>query len=151
MLLKDYFPNIGKKYEKTFFSDICFESSKVKKDNVFFAIKGTNIDGNNFILDAINKGSKIIVTEKKITKSPDGVLIILSKNVKGTASDYQLVAKTNFIIQELDKTQVLSFEEKQNIKNILDIFEQKNYENSIKEIFASSMIRKLNLELINKK
>ena len=56
MLLKDYFPNIGKKYEKTFFSDICFESSKVKKDNVFFAIKGTNIDGNNFISDAINKG-----------------------------------------------------------------------------------------------
>ena len=68
MLLKDYFPNIGKKYEKTFFSDICFESSKVKKDNVFFAIKGTNIDGNNFILDAINKGSKIIVTEKKNNK-----------------------------------------------------------------------------------
>ena len=53
MLLKDYFPNIGKKYEKTFFSDICFESSKVKKDNVFFAIKGTNIDGNNFVLDAM--------------------------------------------------------------------------------------------------
>ena len=71
MLLKDYFPNIGKKYEKTFFSDICFESSKVKKDNVFFAIKGTNIDVNNFILDAINKGSKIIVTEKKIKKNLD--------------------------------------------------------------------------------
>ena len=68
MLLKDYFPNIGKKYGKIFFSDICFESSKVKKDNVFFAIKGTNIDGNNFILDAINKGSKIIVTEKKNNK-----------------------------------------------------------------------------------
>ena len=77
--------------------------------------------------------------------------IILSKNAKGTASDYQLIAKTNFIIEYLDKKQVLSFEEKQNIKNILDIFEQKNYENSIKEIFASSMIRKLNLELINKK
>ena len=82
MLLKDYFPNIGKKFEKTFFSDICFESSKVKKDNVFFAIKGTNIDGNNFILDAINKGSKIIVTEKKITKFQNGVLIIHSKNVR---------------------------------------------------------------------
>ena len=57
----------------------------------------------------------------------------------------------NFIIQDLDKTQGLSFEEKQNIKNILDIFEQKNYENLIKEIIARSMIRKLNLELVNKK
>ncbi len=92
MLLKDYFPNIGKKYEKTFFSDICFESSKVKKDNVFFAIKGTNIDGNNFILDAINKGSKIIVTEKKITKFPNGVLIIHSKNVR------KLLAEVSFKI-----------------------------------------------------
>ena len=92
MLLKDYFPNIGKKFEKTFFSDICFESSKVKKDNIFFAIKGTNIDGNNFILDAINKGSKIIVTEKKITKFPNGVLIIHSKNVR------KLLAEVSFKI-----------------------------------------------------
>jgi len=92
MLLKDYFPNIGKKFEKTFFSDICFESSKVKKDNVFFAIKGTNIDGNNFILDAINKRSKIIVTEKKITKFPNGVLIIHSKNVR------KLLAEVSFKI-----------------------------------------------------
>ncbi len=82
MLLKNYFPNIGKKFENTFFSNICFESSKVKKDCVFFAIKGTNIDGNNFILDAINKGSKVIVTEKKITKSPSGALFIYSKNVR---------------------------------------------------------------------
>ena len=77
--------------------------------------------------------------------------IILSKDSKGTTSDFQLIAKTNFIIENLNERKVLSFEEKQNIKNILDIFEQKNYENSIKEIFASSMIRKLNLELVNKK
>ena len=65
MLLKDYFPNIGKKYEKTFFSDICFDSSKVKKDNIFFAIKGTNIDGNNFILEAQKKGASLIVASSK--------------------------------------------------------------------------------------
>ena len=31
------------------------------------------------------------------------------------------------------------FKEKQNIKNISDIFEQKNYENTIKKNFASSI------------
>ena len=77
--------------------------------------------------------------------------LILSKNAKGTASNYQLIAKANFIIENLNEKQFLSFEEKQNIKNILNVFEQKNYENSIKEIFATSIMRKLNLELINKK
>ena len=55
MLLKDYFPNIEKKFEKTFFSDICFESSKVKKDSVFFAIKGTNIDTSYIMEQEIEK------------------------------------------------------------------------------------------------
>ena len=48
-----------------FFSDISFDSKKIKKNNIFFAIKGNKIDGNNFIKDAIRKGSKVIVTEKK--------------------------------------------------------------------------------------
>ena len=39
--------------------------------------------------------------------------------------------------------------EKQNIKNISDIFELKNYENSIKENFGNTIMRKLNLEIIN--
>ena len=65
MQLKDYIPNINKKFGNIFFSGIAFESQKVKKNNIFFAIKGTNRDGNNFIPSAIKKGSKIIVTEKK--------------------------------------------------------------------------------------
>ena len=65
MLLKDYIPNINKKFGKLFFSGICFDSSKVKKNNIFFAIKGNNIDGNNFIPIVIKKGCKIIITEKK--------------------------------------------------------------------------------------
>ena len=65
MQLKDYIPNIDKKFRKVFFSGISFESSKVKKNDIFFAIKGNNIDGNNFIPTTIKKGSRIIVSEKK--------------------------------------------------------------------------------------
>ena len=68
MLLKDYIPRIEKKYSKVFFSGICFDSSKVRKNNIFFAIKGNKIDGNNFIGEAIKKGAKIIISEKKIFK-----------------------------------------------------------------------------------
>ena len=66
MLLKDYIPRLNKKFSKISFSGISFESKNVKKNNIFFAIKGTQSDGNNFIPTAIKKGSKIIVTEKKV-------------------------------------------------------------------------------------
>ena len=49
MLLKDYIPNIDKKYREVFFSGISFDSSKVKKNNIFFAIKGNKVDGNDYI------------------------------------------------------------------------------------------------------
>ena len=77
--------------------------------------------------------------------------IIISKNVKGTVSDYQLILKSNFVIKKGDKSETISFVEKQNIKNTSDIFEQKNYEDTIKRNFVISLVRKLNLELLTKK
>ena len=82
MFLKDYIPKIDKKYNYVFFSGIAFDSKKIKKNNIFFAIKGTNYDGNNFISFAIKKGSKIIVTEKKVKKFQNGILFIHTKNIR---------------------------------------------------------------------
>ena len=82
MLLKDFIPNVKNKFRKTFFSGITFDSSKVKKNYIFFAIKGNNIDGNDFIHDAIKKGSKIIISEKKIKKFQDKILYIQTKNIR---------------------------------------------------------------------
>ena len=68
MLLKDFIPKTNKNNGKVFFSGITFNSSKVKKDYIFFAIKGNKFDGNDYIQHAIKKGAKIIVTENKIKK-----------------------------------------------------------------------------------
>ena len=76
--------------------------------------------------------------------------IIISKNAKGTVSDYQLILRSNFVIRKGDNSETISFVEKQNIKNTSDIFEQKNYENTIKRNFVISLIRKLNLELLTR-
>ncbi len=92
MQLKDYIPNIDKKFKKNFFSGISFESDKVKKNNIFFAIKGNNIDGNNFIPLAIKKGSKIIITEKKHKKFENGIFYIHTKNIR------KLLAEISFKI-----------------------------------------------------
>ena len=69
MYLKDYIPKINKKYKKVFFSGIAFDSSKVKKNNIFFAIKGKKFDGNNYIEKAIKQGARVIITEKKNLKN----------------------------------------------------------------------------------
>ena len=91
MQLKDYIPNIDKKYKDIFFSGICFDSTKVKKNNIF-AIKGNRNDGNNFISIAIKKGSKIIITEKNIRKSQNGIIFIQVKNIR------KLLAEVSFKI-----------------------------------------------------
>ena len=76
MLLGDYFHNINKNYKNFSFSGISFDTKKIKKDYIFFAIKGNNVDGNIFIPTAIKKGSKIIVTEKKVKQLQNGFIFI---------------------------------------------------------------------------
>ena len=79
MQLKDFIPNVKKKFGKIFFSGISFDSSKVKKNHIFFAIKGNNFDGNKFIPHAIQNGSRIIVSENKSDEYKNGILYINKK------------------------------------------------------------------------
>ena len=81
MYLKDYFLNIDKKYQNYFFSNISFDSSKIK-NFIFFAIKGNSYDGNNFIKEAIRKGAKIIVHQKKFSGIDNDILFISTKNIR---------------------------------------------------------------------
>ena len=87
MLLKDYIPNVNKKFRNIFFSGISFDSKNVKKNNIFFAIKGNKIDGNKFIPLAIKKGSKIIVSEKKFKKKHNGIIYLYTDNIRKLLAD----------------------------------------------------------------
>ncbi len=87
MLLKDYIPNVNKKFRNVFFSGISFDSKSVKKNNIFFAIKGNEIDGNKFIPLAIKNGSKIIVSEKKFKKKHNGIIYLDTNNVRKLLAD----------------------------------------------------------------
>ncbi len=82
MQLKDYIPKVNKKFSDIFFSNIAFDSFKVKKDSIFFAIKGNKFDGNDYIDLAIKKGAKIIVSEKKFFKEKKNVIFLHSSNVR---------------------------------------------------------------------
>ena len=62
---------------------------------------------------------------------------------------YKLNVKTKFDINHNNEIQTYSFGESLIIKNNSDFFEQKNYENTIKKTFATSLVRKLNLKLLS--
>ena len=71
---------------------MCCDNKKIKKNYIFLAVKGNNFDGNNFIPLAINKGCKIIVTEKNFDEYKNGVLFIKTKNIR------KLLAQISFSI-----------------------------------------------------
>ena len=82
MLLKDYIPSVSKSQSKIFISGISFDSTKVKKNNIFFAIKGNKFDGNNYIEEAIKKGARVIVSEKKFNLKNTKVIFLYTSNTR---------------------------------------------------------------------
>jgi murE/murF fusion protein len=93
MQLKDYIPQVNKKY-RNFFFRYFFDSSKVKKNYIFFAIKGNKLDGNDYIDTAIKKGAKVIVSEKKIIKKKN-IIFLYSSNVRKLLANvsYKILGK----------------------------------------------------------
>ncbi len=80
MFLKDYFPNLKRRYQKISFSGVAFNSKQVKKNNLFFAIKGKKFDGNKYINEAIKNGARIIISSLKKEKILDNVVFLNHKN-----------------------------------------------------------------------
>ena len=77
----------AKKHKKIPVNGISFDSRKVKKGNIFFAIRGNKTSGEKFINDAIKKGAKAIISEKKIEKKKLKVPIILVKDSRKALSE----------------------------------------------------------------
>ena len=86
MFIGNYFKNLNSKHKNHFFSGLSFNSLTCKKDNIFFAIRGTKINGNKFIKNAIKNGARTIVSELNYQGFKNKILYINSKNVRKTLS-----------------------------------------------------------------
>jgi len=60
--------------------DISFDSRKVDQGTMFFAVKGTQVDGHDYIDKAIEKGASVIVCEKLPWKKAEGVTYVKVDN-----------------------------------------------------------------------
>ena len=58
--------SVSKDYQKIHVREISFDSRKVKKGDIFFAIKGSQTSGIKFINDAISKEASVIISSKKV-------------------------------------------------------------------------------------
>ena len=74
---------------------------------------------------------------------------IISKNTAGAATKYQLKVIADFKIQYKDKTEEISYVETFNIDNTSDDFENRSYEDTLKENFANSISQKLIFKLLS--
>tara|TARA_B100000963_G_scaffold344622_1_gene347664 strand:- start:15215 stop:17974 length:2760 start_codon:yes stop_codon:yes gene_type:complete len=87
MLLKKLIKNISKDKKNIFISGLAINSKKVKKGNIFFAIKGKKVNGEKFIDDAIARGASIIICSTKNNLKIKKIPIIKTKNVRNFLSE----------------------------------------------------------------
>jgi MurE/MurF fusion protein len=118
MFLGDYFQNIKSTYKKISFSGISFDSTQVKKNYIFFAIKGNKVDGNDFIPSAVSNGAKIIITKKKINGLKNGILFIQSNNVR------KLLANISFKINNKIPNNIIAVTGTNGKSSIADFYYQ---------------------------
>ena len=75
--------NEGENFE---IAGIEYDSRKIRKNYVFIAMSGNNVDGHDFIQKAIDSGAKMIVVEKKVNISEynnyEKVTFVFIENVR---------------------------------------------------------------------
>ena len=92
MLLGKLLKFTNKEYRKICVNGISFDSRKIKKKDIFFAIKGNQTSGTKFIKDAISKGASIIVSDKKTKYKNHKTPFLLVKDVRKSLAE----ASSNF-------------------------------------------------------
>lgn len=66
--------------ERGAFKSLHFDSRKVKKNDVFVAVRGTQVDGHRFIENAEKQGAKVIVCEELPQNISEAVTYVLVEN-----------------------------------------------------------------------
>ena len=87
MQLGSLLNSVPKKYRKISVKGICFDSRKIKKNQIFFAIKGKKNSGIKFIKEAESKGASAIVINKKNKLIDTKTKIIRVENVRKSLSE----------------------------------------------------------------
>ena len=87
MLLKNLIKNISNNKKNIVISGLSTNSKYIKKNYIFFAIKGNKLNGENFIKEAINKGASVIISSKKCKFVSKDIPILKTSNIRHLLSE----------------------------------------------------------------
>ena len=87
MLLKKIIKNLPTDIQKINIKGLSLDSRQTKKNYLFFAMKGTKFNGENYIADAVRKGAKAIVCDRNSKIKKEKIPIIKVKNIKKTIAE----------------------------------------------------------------
>ena len=87
MLLKNLINNLPEEKKKITITGLSSNSKEVSKGNIFFAIKGNNNNGENYIKEAIHRGASVIVCSKDCKYKNKKILIIKKKDIRNFISE----------------------------------------------------------------
>ena len=135
-----------------FLSNCGFSPIYLQDKNVNYDVKIGNVEGDRLINNLIISKLKINNNETSINKvniniNTEYKKVINSKNATGAASSYELVSVTLIDITNNEKTERLVITKKFIMDKNDNSFDQDNYEKTIKENFASSIVEQLRYKL----
>jgi murE/murF fusion protein len=87
MLLKNLINSISKEKTKIVVSGLSTNSKEIKKNYIFFAIKGNKINGEKYINDAILNGASVIICSNRSKIKNKSIPVIKKRNIRGLLSE----------------------------------------------------------------
>ncbi len=104
------------------YKGVSINTKSIKKNNLFFAIKGKNTDGHNYAKEAIKKGAIKLIVSKKIKKLSNNKIIKV-KNTFSSLNNFAKVTRDNSQAQIIGITGSVG---KTTLKNLIS-FSLNNY------------------------
>ena len=136
-----------------FFLNHCgFSPIYLQEKNINYNIQVGNVEGdrliNNLIVSQLNRNNnEETVDIIKIDINTEYKKTINSKNATGAAASYELVSVTLLDITKNNKTDRMVINKKFILDKNDNSFDQNNYEKTIKETFAASIVEQLRFKL----
>ena len=135
-----------------FLSNCGFTPIYLQEKNIDYNIQIEKIEGdrliNNIIVSQLNRSSNEQSTNKiKININTEYKKTINSKNATGAASSFELVSRTLINITKNSKSHEMIVTKKFIMDKNDNSVDQNNYERTVKENFASSIIEQLRFKL----
>tara|TARA_B100000963_G_scaffold361719_1_gene398956 strand:- start:1924 stop:4683 length:2760 start_codon:yes stop_codon:yes gene_type:complete len=87
MLLKSLIKNIPRNKRNISISGLSSNSKEIKKNYIFFAIKGNKTNGEKFIKDAIERGASVIVCSKNCELNNKDIFVFKTDKIRHLLSE----------------------------------------------------------------